>query len=549
MRNSILFGLLLTATLNVSAADRYIDYSSGSDTNDGLSTSSPWKHCPGDPAATGAAASASLAAGDIVRFKGGVTYVLTGTTGIITKWNGAAGRPIVYDGNSNESWGSGRAIITDNYSANDITAFSSNSAQSYLTIKYFDIGPIGGSASLPADPGREVAPKKGHGVSYIGGITGGVVDNCLFHALGYWFNQKPMSSNSVDGSGVYVKNCNGFTVSNCDFTKVAVGCEITSDTSVANVNITNCNFHDYVRWCVDLAPTSTRATMDHVNVSGCKFYNYYQFDQDNWKGYGDWPHTDGIFHRSDYTGASWGSDINFYNNSFYAAQSAGGTASIYITEGPSANIYNNLFIYQGKGRTIYFVNSAALPSPQVVNIVNNTFVFDYVPGVSIESNFFGNSTINVKNNAFYDTHTGSGNNFCVYIYSSDPLSKVTFDYNIYKSFNTAGGEVFNWANGIGEGALSLMRTRGWEAHGLNTDPKFVALGSPTSPTSADLHLQSDSPAKQAGVNLSGLGFPGLNADRDGNPRPASGPWDIGAYNLGGSSLAAPSNAVISISVP
>src|SRR6185369_5856381 len=132
----------------------------------------------------------------------------------------------------------------------------------------------------------------------------------------YWFNQKPMNTSSVDGSAVYLLNANNLKVTNCEFTKVSVALGMYHPGALVNVEIANCRFHDYIRWGVDFAATSSSGTMDHVNVHDCSFYDYYQFDQTSWKGYGEWPHTDGIFHRNDYTGATWGRDINFYNNTF-----------------------------------------------------------------------------------------------------------------------------------------------------------------------------------------------------------------------------------------
>lgn len=61
-----------------------------------------------------------------------------------------------------------------------------------------------------------------------------------------------------------------------------------------------------------------------------------------------------------------------------------------------------------------------------------------------------------------------------------------------------------------------------EAHGINGgDPKFI------NSAGGDLHLQDVSPARGRGVNLSDVWPNAL--DKDGNPRPATGPWDIGAY--------------------
>lgn len=84
----------------------YIDFDGGNDTNSGLSNLAPWKHSPGDPNATGNAASANLLGGDTVAFKGGVKYRGQLSVG----WSGSSGNPITYKGNLS-GWGNGKAII------------------------------------------------------------------------------------------------------------------------------------------------------------------------------------------------------------------------------------------------------------------------------------------------------------------------------------------------------------------------------------------------------------------------------------------------------
>jgi hypothetical protein len=85
----------------------YVDYASGSDSQDGTAKDAPWKHCCGDPEATGKAKAAALAPGDRVLFKGGVNY----RGGIVLRQSGAEGKPIVYEGNNQEGFGAGRAIV------------------------------------------------------------------------------------------------------------------------------------------------------------------------------------------------------------------------------------------------------------------------------------------------------------------------------------------------------------------------------------------------------------------------------------------------------
>lgn len=116
----------------------YVDFVAGSDSNSGLSPSSPWKHAPGDPSATGVPASTTLKPGDTVIFKGGVSY--NGTIDI--NWNGQPGAPITYDGNSKGTFGTGKAIIDGQGSTLGINArqygFYSG-GQNYIVINHFII--------------------------------------------------------------------------------------------------------------------------------------------------------------------------------------------------------------------------------------------------------------------------------------------------------------------------------------------------------------------------------------------------------------------------
>lgn len=98
--------MLLLAPSIVLCASYYVDYDSGNNANKGTTPASPWRHCPGDPNATGVAAATVPGPGDIVYFKGGVVY----RGRIIVKGGGSTSAPVTYDG-SPGGWGSGKAII------------------------------------------------------------------------------------------------------------------------------------------------------------------------------------------------------------------------------------------------------------------------------------------------------------------------------------------------------------------------------------------------------------------------------------------------------
>jgi hypothetical protein len=63
---------------------------------------------------------------------------------------------------------------------------------------------------------------------------------------------------------------------------------------------------------------------------------------------------------------------------------------------------------------------------------------------------------------------------------------------------------------------------------FGTNPQFVSVGS------ADFHLQSTSPAKDAGMTMAVV-----TTDKDGIARPKGNAFDIGAYEFNGGSLPAP----------
>ncbi len=83
----------------------YVDFVGGNDANDGLTTGTAFKHCPGSSGQTGVCATTVLGPNDVVNFKGGVIY----SGGVYCKFAGAAGFPITYT--SVAGWGAGKPII------------------------------------------------------------------------------------------------------------------------------------------------------------------------------------------------------------------------------------------------------------------------------------------------------------------------------------------------------------------------------------------------------------------------------------------------------
>lgn len=278
--------ILLATALRVVAAEYFVDYAGGSDGNSGTSPALAWQHCPGDPAATGVVAGTNLAPGDTVFFKGGTTYVFTGATGIVLRWNGLPDNPITYDGNAAGTWGNGRAKFTDHHGSGGITAFAATGGASHLTFTHLDIGAIGGAPELPPDTGTPAPPRFGGGIALRGPGTGISIDACSFHHLGYAFNQKPMTANSIAGTAIALIGGRDISVTRSTFAQTAIGIDLSGAASIANLKIADCSFLEGIVWTI-IQPKGISLT--HVSIHGCTELGQEQFARDGWTGYGESP--------------------------------------------------------------------------------------------------------------------------------------------------------------------------------------------------------------------------------------------------------------------
>lgn len=107
MRIIALACLFALMALPLQAATYYVDYDAGKDANSGTTAGEAWRHCPGDEQAKDKAGATRLAAGDKVVFKGGVRY--RGSIAVTS--TGAEGKPIIFDGNVDSTFGKGPAIV------------------------------------------------------------------------------------------------------------------------------------------------------------------------------------------------------------------------------------------------------------------------------------------------------------------------------------------------------------------------------------------------------------------------------------------------------
>ncbi len=296
MHKRILFVLLplfVACTTRLAAISYFVDFAEGSDENHGTGRDAPWKHCPGDAAAVGRAAVCLLVPGDVVVFRGGVTYVFDGAAGIALKSSGEPGNPIIYDGNSSGEWGEGRARFSDNHGSGRITAFAASAPLRHVTFRSLEFGPIGGAAELPVDQGTPVASRFGGGVAFPAGCQGVTIVDCGFHDLGFAFNGRPMNAAAIAGSAITAGDAvRDLTITRCEFSRLAVGLDLARATLLNGVVIGRSVFSETIVWPFNLPPVGGTVSSPAFAVQESKIPEASAFDADHWTGYGPDPRTE-----------------------------------------------------------------------------------------------------------------------------------------------------------------------------------------------------------------------------------------------------------------
>lgn len=494
--------ILVSAVKFACAAMYYVDYSGGNDYNQGNSISKAWKHCPGDNNAVGNAASVNLAGGDIVYFKGGVIY----KGAIYLNWSGSDNtNRIIYDGNSDGSWGIGRSVISDNKLLYYMYA---NGSRNYITIRGFEFtgNAVRNSSQCNLYP-SEFAIMIGN---YSIPSNGIVIDNNYIHDMNYWFNDCAEPCNQVPfGNGIYIYYGNYAVISNNHISKVGAS-GISADRLNNSIIIGN-KINDYITWGIDVS--GYYGGSSNNIISGNTIYDLYHHDAGFRTGTCD-PHTDFVFIRES-TGTRPSNNIVeknlFYNN--YSFTDSAGTAQLYLSSCDNTEVRNNVFI---NPHSYYAVHINGYD----VKVYNNTF---YVPRVTpIFLNTIGSNSRIINNITL-------GNNEYLALYNDNALSSLgEVNFNLFlnnsRIASKAGPPYASWD-------LPQWQAIGFDINSVTTgsdaDVNFVStIGYPTSCEIMDLRLRWGSPAIGVGSDLSSSGF---HNDFLGNQR--NGPWDMGAYQF------------------
>jgi hypothetical protein len=424
----------------------YIDYNSGSDTNNGTSTSTPWKYAPG---MSGWSGKASLANGDKIVLKGGATWKFTSTKADL--WIIPISGITIQGGQRlNTPWGTGYPVL-------DATGTTSNQRVGFY---------INGKSNITIDgikmSNTEYSPSGGSGIFFRGVIRNLEVKSCYLDHTG---DQSFRGSPSKGSSHILIHD------------------NITSN--VGRLFI---------------------AVEDSGNVDDIQIYNNTFLGVGSWPGgIVGGVHGDGIMIGSACTADNTClTNLSIHHNKFYGDWASGATALIFLQNGRGSGSKQ----YGGNHVEIYD-NQLAIDTDGVISpgylgiwslwndvkIYNNTFGGYHTGSHPVSSCIFiahASTAIDIKNNIFSGCTNSAITNGAPANYA-----EITADYNYYSSeaVRLLNGWVTNQDCRTIEDCQAYPFSQ--EAHGLRGDPKFVSRPNGTV-GSGNWHLQSSSPATGIG---------------------------------------------------
>lgn len=461
----------------------FIDYENGADTNEGTTTLSPWKHCPG---MVGFAGSHAHKAGDTFIFKGGVTWPST-TLPLKIANSGAS--------------------ISCNLTNETSTCDKYTVDHAWHT---------GSSWSRPTFDG-------GHTKSGIYGARGKaqyiIIDNIKI------VNLRTCNKTTCDSvAAVLLVEPHYAEVKNMYIdagSKLGIQLADSSTDDKSTILI-----HDnYIVNCFKqlFFDGSGHKGRRKGKINNLQIYNNHFAGNNVLAGGGS--HSNVIHIFGGVTTAPFPfTNMKIYNNLIDGAYPYGFTAFIYIERAADGvDIYNNVLNFDNTNNvtcgTTHYCNGIEFWSGNNVRVYNNTVS-------SIGTNKGGNtgihwgyvhvtapSNVTVKGNIFNNLAVGIG---------CHKVVNCIVDFNL--AYPRSGGYYGENQTGKKRSTFSAWQSDGYDVHGLSDNPLFVNSSKPP----YDLNILPSSPAIKA--------FPIKHAPTDtfttdvrGKSRMEGSSWDIGAF--------------------
>jgi len=492
-----------------SAQSYYIDYTSGNDNNSGISPTTAWKHCPGDPSATGNPSSTTLGPGDTVLFKG--TYL--GQVNI--NGSGNASSPIVFIGT--ENWNTGRTI----FDMQNIRAYAFKGGSDYIKIQGFNIYNYSNAGS-----DSPIMPSSG--------ASNWIIDNCTIAFVSGWAT---IGSSIPKKYAINLGRYPHFTIKNCEF--YASGRTVIFIQGASDILIEGCNFGGINIGADTLGFNSVgiriQGTSHDITIRKNVLHDFWRYGGDV---------TPELFHAPDYITAYANTadpslaphNITIEQNYFYTNKQleyGSGTGEIGIgLYTRHLIIRNNVFVnsVQYWGWNIMLRNGC-----DSIWIDNNTFVIRaYTSNNDAKSSIgiFADNEVRggtgdhlwIRNNIFYCDNDYSNLSGGIRVTGNGGFTAEEIDYNAYYAID---------GTPLGRQTLAQWQSSiGYDAHSQNFSGSYIFTDFPSSPansSSGDYTLSSSAPTflTEGGKNLSSL----FSTDFNGATRTV--PWSIGAYEFDG----------------
>jgi hypothetical protein len=505
---AILAAAAVTATIAApsvaQSATYYVDATAGSDSAAGTSPAAAWRNAPGMQAYAG---SGRLAPGDTVYFDRGDVWAVTGTQGIYLVGG------VTYVGNE---WGSGtRATLRASADlASAVVRFSDHPTLPTI-MRGFDV-----------DANRKVANgiEMNHSF-YAGPLTGATkrVDDAVVR------NVWSRASLGQYKYGIIISNHGG------------------TNGEVANVEILNSTVHDISRDGLPIYPGDENAQciVRNVLVRNNVVYNTGQ-DPDYGAG-------SGIIVKGHVINAVV--EFNHVHSTKGAGIFVNGNETNHFNVGPTEiQIRHNLVAVDTVHGSIRLYDGSSGKDPKDVTIFGNIVYGNRQGGGLVIDPDLGNrNRVLVYNNTFVDAPVTVNNTAATF--SALEFRNNAFVHSTGIPFSDNGRTTAHSNNlYFGPGVRVRSAGRSFDAAALTTyeptaqggDPRFEAASSrPTgfrrnaqgqlAPDPGGFAPASGSPLVDRGTALSST----YSSSIAGVQRPAGANWDIGAYEVGGSSRPSP----------
>jgi len=271
--------------------------------------------------------------------------------------------------------------------------------------------------------------------------------------------------------------------------------------------LSNLDFHSNQIYNVSLGIGGGDGSASATITGPVNIYNNVIHDMAKWDANGDVNHHDAVYIWLTNSSSSFTGPYNVYNNQIY---NLGTTCStpIYFDSGasttyPAASAFNNVIDAGTCGDGAFYDKSGKM------HLYNNTILVGTINSQG------GSSPVQMLENNISGATEGL-------LFGS--ASASASDYNNWYNLNNPA---FTYNNTSYSSLAAFHAATGFEAHSIPSTPSLSSSSIPN----------SGSPVIGTGINLtticSSQPNPGLGAlcyDKAGNARPATGGWDMGAYN-------------------